>query len=191
MDLILLRHGETYDNNDGIYNRDDVSLTEQGIYQIERAADQIHNMIIDRALVSPLNRTKESFDIIRKYHDIPYKYDEEIVEIDAGKMKGLSFEQGLEKYPRTLEYYMEDYIHNPMPGGESIKEAFDRAGRVLRRLRSESGNVLLVTHGGFISLILAYILEEPKLYQRFSIDNGSFTVINMSNYPRIRYINRI
>lgn len=191
MDLILLRHGETIHNTENKYSSDDCPLSEEGIIQIERAADKIHNMIIDRIWVSPLARTMETFEIINKYHNFPYEIKPEISEIDAGEFKGKTFREGMELYPKEVEDYMYDYINNPLPGGESVREAYHRAGQVLRRVRNHSGNILMISHGGFISLLLSNVLGDVRDYQRFDIDNGSFTLIKMDKFPRIRYINRI
>lgn len=191
MDLILLRHGETEHNRQRRYCTDDCPLSEEGILQMERAADKINDLIIDRVMVSPFKRTMESFEIINKYHNLPYEIVNEIQEVDAGRMKGLTFEEGKMRYPSEVEDYLFDYIDTPLPGGESIKAAYDRAGRVIRSLKNQSGNILMVTHGGFISLILSNILGDVKNYHRFSVDNGSFTLIKIENFSRIRYINRI
>ncbi len=191
MDLILLRHGETEHNRQRRYCTDDCPLSEEGILQMERAADKINDLIIDRVMVSPFKRTMESFEIINKYHNLPYEIVNEIQEVDAGRMKGLTFEEGKKRYPSEVEDYLFDYIDTPLPGGESIQAAYDRAGRVVRSLKKQSGNILMVTHGGFISLILSNILGDVKNYHRFSVDNGSFTLIKIENFSRIRYINRI
>lgn len=191
MDLILLRHGETLHNRQRRYCSDDCPLSEEGIIQMERAADKINNLIIDRVMVSPLVRARESLDIINKYHNFPFEVIDDIRELDPGKLKGLTFEEGMDLYPKEVEDYLFDYIDTPLPGGESIRDGYERAGRVLARVRKSSGNILMVTHGGFISLFLSRILGDVKNYHRFAVDNASFTLIKMDNFPRIRYINRI
>lgn len=191
MDLILLRHGETEHNTNRIISSDDVSLNDLGRLQIERVADKLHNMIIDRAIVSPLVRTYESFEIIRQYHDIPYNYDKDVAEIDAGNIKGMRYEEAMIKYEKEMKARMEDYIYNPYPGGESTYEAYERAGKVIRKLKEQTGNVLMITHGGFITMMLANILGDIKSSFRFTIDNGSLTLINFDKFATIKYINRI
>lgn len=191
MDLILLRHGETIHNIQRKYSSDDCPLSEEGIIQIEKAANKIHNMIIDKIWVSPLYRTMESMEIIKKYHDIPHFVKDDIREIDAGLLKGKSFDEGLELYPQEIEDYMYDYIDTPLPEGESVQEAFDRARKVLKEVKNEKGNILMITHGGFISLLLSYVLGDVKNYHRFNIDNGSYSLIHVDDFIKIGYINRI
>lgn len=191
MDLILLRHGETIHNTQRRYCSDDNPLSEEGIIQMEKAADRIHNLIIDRVMVSPLLRARQSFEIINKYHQFPYEIVNDIREIDPGKLQGLTFNEGLNLYPKEVEDYLFDYIDTPLPGGESVREAYERVGKVITRIRNYSGNILMVTHGGVISLVLSYVLGDVKNYHRFNVDNGSFTLIQMDNFPRIRYINRL
>lgn len=191
MDLILLRHGETIHNIQRKYSSDDCPLSEEGVLQIEKAARKMNNMIIDKIWVSPLYRARETNEIIQKYYKIPFEIKEEITEIDAGLLKGKSFDEGLNLYPQEIEDYLYDYIDTPLPKGESVQEAFERAGKVVRDLKTRNGNILLITHGGFISLLLSYLMGDVKNYHRFDIDNGSFTLVKMDDFPRIRYINRI
>lgn len=191
MDLILLRHGETPNNSKKIYNDYDTPLSENGIFQIEKAADKLNKFIVDYAIVSPLLRTKQTFSIIQKYQNYPFSYWDDVVEVDAGLAKGKSFDQIQREYKKEVDAYLNDYIKIPLPEGESIYEAYKRADGVLKKLRKMDRSVLMVTHGGFISVILSCILKDVMQYKRFSVDNGSFTLVNLGEYDRIRYINRI
>lgn len=191
MDLILLRHGETFHNIQGKFSTDDCPLSERGVHQIERAADKLHSMIIDRAWVSPLARTRETFEIINKYHAYPFEIKDNIQEINAGDLRGLSFDEGQRLYPDQVQAYLKDPYKNPLPHGESIEEAYARAQRVLKEAKSYSGNILLVSHGGFIALMLAAVLGDIKAYSRFNLANGSFSLIKNGDYQRISYVNRI
>lgn len=191
MDLILLRHGETLHNTQGKYSTDACPLSERGRIQIERASDKLHRMIIDRAWVSPLARTRESFDIIRAYHDYPFTIKDNIQEIDAGLLKGRTFDEGMRIFPKEVKAYLEDPLNKALPQGETIAQAYERAQGVLKEARSYSGNILLVTHGGFIALLLAAVIGDMEAYSRFEIANGSLTLIKNGDYPRISYVNRL
>lgn len=191
MDLILLRHGETVHNTQGKYSTDDCPLSDTGVYQIEKAADRLQKMIIDRAWVSPLARTRETFEIINNYHAYPFEIKENIQEINAGDLRGLTFDQGLSLYPDQVQAYLKDPIKKPLPHGESVEEAYARAQKVLKEAKSYSGNILLVSHGGFIALMLAAVIGDIEAYTRFDVANGSFSLIKNGDYPRIAYVNRI
>ncbi|MDO5027644.1 MAG: histidine phosphatase family protein [Bacillota bacterium] len=191
MDLILLRHGETVHNIQDRYSSDKCPLSERGRLQIERAADKLHKMIIDRAWVSPLARTRETFDIVRSYHDYPFEIKEDIQEIDAGLLKGRTFEEGMRIFSKEVQAYLDDPFKNALPQGESIEEAYARAQKVLKEAKSYSGNILIVSHGGFIALLLAAVIGDMEAYSRFEIANGSFSLIKNGDYQKISYINRI
>ncbi len=191
MDLILLRHGETVHNTQGKYSTDDCPLSDKGVYQIEKAADRLQKMIIDRAWVSPLARTRETFEIINNYHAYPFEIKENIQEINAGDLRGLTFDQGLSLYPDQVQAYLKDPIKKPLPHGESVEEAYARAQKVLKEAKSYSGNILLVSHGGFIALMLAAVIGDIEAYTRFDVANGSFSLIKNGDYQRISYVNRI
>lgn len=191
MDLILLRHGETDNNYTKIYNDNQTPLNDTGRLQIERAADKIQNMIIDQALVSPHLRTRQTFEIIQSYHDIPYNIVEDIREIDAGLIKGKSYDQASLLFPNEMDAYMKNHIEVGFPEGESVRDVYKRAGKFLKDVQKLDSNVLVVSHMGFISILIANVLGDINLYDKFHIDNGAFSLIRLSPYPSIRYINRI
>lgn len=191
MDIILLRHGETSHNFHKILNEDTTPLSDVGIMQIEKAATKINKMVIDSMWVSPHTRTMECAEIIKKYHDFPMTIKNDLREIDGGKLKGLGYNEASEVYPKEMDLYFKDHINNPLPGGESIMEAYLRAGNILREARTNGGNILMVTHAGLISLILANVVKDVNAYQYFYLDNASFSLIRIKGETKIIYVNRV
>lgn len=191
MNLILLRHGQTDNNFTLKYNEDHNPLNDTGRLQIEGAADKIHQMDIDQALVSPLLRTKETFEIINRIHQIPHREMDLIREIDAGKIKGKTYDEAKKLYPDELEAQMALPLDRAFPGGESVRDVYKRAGDFLDHVRDLDSNVLAVTHKGFITIVLARVLGDIKLHHKFNVDNGSFTMIRLKPYTSIEYINRV
>ena len=191
MDIILLRHGETDNNFHKILNEDITPLSETGIMQIEKAANKINNMVIDSMWVSPHIRTRQCAEIISKYHNFPTVIKNDLKEIDGGKLKGLGYDEGSKIYPKEMDEYYKDYINNPLPGGESIMDAYLRAGNVIRDAKANGGNILMVTHYGLISLILSNILKDVKAFQYFHLDNASFSLIRLKGESKIVYVNRV
>lgn len=71
MKLIATRHAETNYNIKDLVNYDptvDVHLTEKGIKQAEDLAEQLKDFKFDAIYVSRLKRTKQTADIINRYH---------------------------------------------------------------------------------------------------------------------------
>lgn len=71
MKLIATRHAETNYNIKDLVNYDptvNVFLTENGIKQAENLAEQLKDFNFDTIYVSRLKRTKQTADIINRYH---------------------------------------------------------------------------------------------------------------------------
>ncbi len=71
MKLIATRHAETNYNVKDLVNYDpavDVHLTKKGIKQAEDLAEQLKDFKFDAIYVSRLKRTKQTADIIDRYH---------------------------------------------------------------------------------------------------------------------------
>lgn len=72
MKLIATRHAETNYNVKDLINYDptvDVHLTEKGIKQAEDLAKQLKNLEFDAIYISPLKRTRQTAEIINRYHN--------------------------------------------------------------------------------------------------------------------------
>lgn len=71
MKLIATRHAETNYNVKDLVNYDptvDVHLTENGVKQAEELAEQLRGFNFNAIYVSRLKRTKQTADIINRYH---------------------------------------------------------------------------------------------------------------------------
>lgn len=96
-----------------------------------------------------------------------------------------------------LNLWMENYVHFKVPGGESFESMHQRCclfwdGLLLKN----HPKVFIITHGGVIRSLLAYILNIPldKVFG-LAIDYSSVTKISIDKqhnnmYQRVHYINR-
>lgn len=72
MKLIATRHAETNYNIKDLVNYDpaiDVHLTDKGIQQAAKLAEQLKDFKFDAIYISRLKRTKQTADIINRYHE--------------------------------------------------------------------------------------------------------------------------
>ena len=73
MKLIATRHAETNYNVKDLVNYDpnvDVHLTEKGVKQAEDLAEQLKDFNFDAVYISRLKRTKQTAEIINRYHGL-------------------------------------------------------------------------------------------------------------------------
>ena len=115
MKLYCLRHGETVYNRLELCNDDpgrDVRLTPEGIRQAEAAAERLRAAPVERIITSELPRTRQTADIINRYHHAPVQSHPALNDIRSG----------FESRP-VAEYFAatgHDRLHIRVNGGESL-----------------------------------------------------------------------
>ena len=155
MDLILIRHGETQFNADGIVQGWlDTQLNENGKRQAKAAAEQF-NSEIDAIYSSDLLRAKQTAaEFTKKYKEVPYFEDERLRERDFGEASG--------NYAKDYDWG-EFWISNEtvsIPNAETLTAYTQRVASFLDSLKQTSyKKVLIVSHGGTINRTEAILVE--------------------------------
>src|SRR5687768_9036324 len=176
--LILIRHGETNKNiRNSLHGRSDSEgLNEIGIKQIEKTVEALKKYQPEIIYHSTEVRAKESAEILAEHLNIPHKKIEGLQERDWGVFTGKPWSEVKEILdPMTLE---ERYNYVPM-SGESWKHFETRLINSLEDvLKREAGrNIIIVTHGGSIRVMLPKLLGVPR-EESFKYDpaNASLTI---------------
>lgn len=152
MKLYVARHGQTNYNVLGLCNEDpkkDVHLTPLGIKQSEELAEKLRDKKIDLIIVSELPRTRETAEIVNKYHKAPILVDKRINDRKTGfEGRPVSeFREAVEPDPLRLKF----------GDGESFLEEKERVFSFLEDLKKLGANtVLVVTHSEPIQIINGY-----------------------------------
>ena len=158
MRLILVRHGETTWNKEKkIQGITDVGLSETGIEQAEKLAFSLKGEKLDIIITSPLQRAFDTARAIAKYHDISIKVENDLHELNAGKLEGLTFPDLMLRYPEFLAKWMIDHASVVMPDGESLEEVQNRVWPVIKRISETFQNALVVSHSFVIITILCKV----------------------------------
>lgn len=152
--FILVRHGETDWNRDGIWQgHGDPPLNEVGRRQAVELAERLAGTAIDALYSSDLRRAYETAEIIAAAKGLEITANPDLREIDVGSWSGLTRAQIEERFPGMERQ-----------DGEA-SDAFDaRAVGVLRRIASahDGHQVLVVTHGGVIRALDRHLSGEPR-----------------------------
>ncbi len=175
MPLWFMRHGETNYNRLGLCNDDprrDVSLTQRGIRQAEQAAGQLRHKPLRRILVSELPRTRQTADIVNRYHHVPIHAAPALNDIRSG-FDGQPFTD----YFAAIAH---DPLHARIRDGESLLDHKQRIVAFLEDLRSRREDaVLIVAHEETLRAVDAWFrhLPDSRLRdQHFS--NGAILEFN-------------
>lgn len=154
--IFLIRHGE--DDNTRLGGWSDAGLSLAGIEQVKLATERIvrGNYHIRHIFSSDLPRAKETADIIAEKLRIGVTILREFRETNNGDLAGISKERFQAEYPGL--YYSSLEWDQRYPNGESPKQFYDRIRKAWEVFKNKAdslnGDVLLVTHGGVIDVVL-------------------------------------
>jgi probable phosphoglycerate mutase len=140
---------------------------------------------------SPLQRTRESAEILAARLALPVQCRDDLIEIDFGEWTGLTFDEV--RRDRRWEAWRSCRSLAAVPGGESMRQAQQRTVEALAELHRShrSGGVVVVSHGDVIRAALLFALGMPlDLYARIEIDLASISTIEVADIGfRVRRIN--
>jgi alpha-ribazole phosphatase len=167
MKIYVARHTETEYNVKNILNANpsiDVRLTEKGIKQAKELAEKLKDKDFDVIYISELPRTKQTADIVNKYHQLPILIDNKINENKSG------FEgRHKNEYLQALDLGG-DMWRVRLNDGESLEDARNRVKVFLGELKNLSySSILVITHGYIIESIYGIVnglsFEESAEFQ--------------------------
>lgn len=189
--IIIVRHGQTNANVEGItQGQIDSELNELGISQAKKTGKYINdNFSIDEAWVSDLSRTKKTASFITKN----FSTTELIREMSFGDWENHHFEEIGKKFPKQVEEYLTASENFKAPNGESYTDMHDRGKKFLERIDyNEQSVTLIVSHGGFMRVLIPLIMGLPKKsLLNFQFENCSITELNFPKKDRVPILNRI
>ncbi len=153
-EIHLIRHGE--DEQDKIGGWSNNRLTSKGIEEVNDLINVIDNHY-DLFVSSSLERAKETAEILNSKLKSNIIYDNCFKEINNGDLANLTKKDFMKQYPGL--YFSSLGIDDHYPNGESPREFYIRIRDAFLKLLEENQGkkILLVTHGGVITIILAMI----------------------------------
>lgn len=176
--LVLVRHGETSANLDGVWHGSiDTPLTERGRRQAERVAEYLaaEGDALAALYSSPLQRARHTAEAIARSLALEVSLEPELREYHLGLWEGRTYRE-LHEVQNLWHHMRRDPDYAPH-GGESPKQVAGRFTGALRAIaeRHRGQRVAVVAHGGALSMGLGLLLEGD--YARWSrvMDNCAVT----------------
>lgn len=163
--LALVRHGQSRWNLENRFTGwTDVPLTEDGRREAERAGHLLHDIPVDDAFTSMLQRAQETLAIILgvlNRGDVPISKDVALNERDYGDLTGMNKDEAAARFGAEQIHAWRRSWDNRPPGGESLADTDARAfpffrDHILPRVTSDE-NVLVVAHGNSLRAIVKEI----------------------------------
>lgn len=171
--LFLVRHGKSEWNKLGLWTGwTDVELIEEGFDEAARAGEALKDEEIHSVHTSPLKRTHQTFDALKRAAGKPElghvshpALNERHYGIHTGKnkweVKEAVGEEEFQKIRRSWDH--------PIPEGETLKAVHDRVvpyfEDVVRKELVEGRNVLIVAHGNTLRALVKHLdgMDEAQV----------------------------
>lgn len=198
--LILVRHGRTAANADGVLagRSRGIGLDDVGLEQARAVADRLSVIPLARLVSSPLLRTMQTARRIAdaQKENVQVRREAGLVECGYGRWTGKKIVDlareplwaTVQQQPSAVEF----------PGGERLADVSARAVEAVRRIdrrverRHGPGAVwAAASHGDVIKAVLADALGlHLDQFQRIAVAPGSVSVITYGSHrPSVRHVN--
>lgn len=181
--LLLMRHAVTEATGDRLGGRTPgVHLSEEGRAQAEESARRLSDLPLRAVYTSPLERTRETADIVAAPHDLEPVVEEGVGEVDYGTWTDEPLADLRERDLWPLIQHVPSRV--AFPGGEAIRGAQARAVDALEVLANRHADeaVVVVSHADVIKAVVAHFVGMPlDTFQRLVVSPASVTVLSLSS----------
>lgn len=179
--VFLIRHGETDFNRDHrLQGTLPVPLNDKGRLQAEALGLYLKHHSIDALFSSPLNRARQTADLIGQALNLAVQDEPRMGEIAFGKYEGLTLEQRKTQYPDEDRMWKSGDMSYIVPEGESRRSVQKRMAAAWEDLTSNTDyqTIVLVSHGSALKILLRYMYHYlPDK----SLNNTSITTLSRFN----------
>ena len=175
--VYLARHAETSWSLSGQHTGlTDLPLTARGECNARRLGERLQGLEFTRVFTSPLQRAKRTCELAGVGSRA--EVDHDLVEWDYGEYEGL---RTADIRARRPDWEM---FRDGFPGGESLDQIAARADRVVDRVRSVDGAVLLFSSGHFLRVLAARWLGlQPQGARHFLLGTASLSTLTYEHNP--------
>lgn len=181
--IYFLRHCEK--ESEYFYNKEldimDEPLSKTGLAHAANIAGYFKDIEFDKIIVSQYKRTYQTALPTAESKGMKLIVDARVNEINAGGAKGMKDGEIAAKYPDFWRDFSQHICDVRFPGGESGEDVKKRQDSFLDDIKDETGNILVVSHEGFIRLLMCNVIGAPVYHRyRLRMDFGGLSVIERS-----------
>ena len=184
--IIFLRHGQAINNTERILagRTPGIPLTEKGLDQAQKAAKFLEDMNISAIYSSPIERAKNTAEIVGNHNSVDVRIDDRLIELDMGKFTGMPYEQIFSSHGNVFMKFYKGELEIAHNGVETFadvkKRVLSLVDHVLESHPNE--NVVLVTHMDPIKAMLSTVMSlSPENLYELIIANASLNIFREYN----------
>jgi broad specificity phosphatase PhoE len=191
--IFLIRHGESQQNVDDVLSGvTDVPLSQKGKEQCAVLSQYFKNVPIEKVFTSPLQRAKQSADIIFPKHKLPIQIAETLIEFNYGDYEGYRRSQ----YDADIDDVIRQWLTSPstltFPGGDNIQEHARKSFMGIEQLASQNKNAVIacISHRTTIRLVVAKIIGlHLNNFRALPCSNCGVTEISLNEKWQLHSLN--
>lgn len=189
--LWLVRHGQTVWNTEQRFcGQGNSALSHEGLAQACWLAACLSTRKISALYSSDLPRAYETAALIAETHPRPLTIQGRAAwrEMDFGEWEGLTYNEIVARFPAHAGFFDDPENCSP-PGGETLSDLRRRVLAELAYVLEEEvqlaeGDIVIVSHGGPLRLLLTYILGMPPARQwQLDLAPGSLSALDLAPNP--------
>ena len=158
----LIRHGESQANAENrLCGHADWDLTERGYAQAQRTACLFDELCVDAVLSSDLLRAVHTAQAVADRKGLQVETDPGFREIFVGPWESQLEADIMAQEPQVLAGWRKELKH--VPGGESVRELYDRVKAALDRaaVQYAGKSVVIATHATPIRVLTCVLSGKP------------------------------
>lgn len=182
LELYLVRHGETVANREKRFQGwTESPLSEQGLWQAEKAGLFLGKMKIDSVYSSDLQRAVHTAEAIGQKCGLEPRSSFLLREINFGRWEGLTYDEIEAGWGEEIKSWFDDPFTRSAPGGENIEQVGQRMLSFLHGLENEQPaqqRLVVVSHGGSIRALLQAVMKlDREKFWNLQVDNASISLL--------------
>lgn len=165
--VCLIRHGQTNWNAEKrLMGSTDIPLNKNGIEQVKSLGQEISQLEISHIFSSDLLRAKETAEIINNFINVDILLDSRLRELNYGDIEGKTLKEISSENWNRFNLYPEQL------NAESFENMYDRVKNFFEDFAKRNiSNVIIITHGGTLRMILYYSKNKDHFIKEDYIKN--------------------
>ncbi len=182
-ELYFIRHGQTEWNAirrmQGQWNSD---LSELGRDQAAVNGRFLANLGIEHLVASPLDRTRQTADIINKHLELDINFDDRIMEWHCGDWSGEMWDEVSNKWPEEFKAWQADQFNYRGPNCENYPDMIDRAQPFLDEILALDHNRIAIVSHGMIGRVMVSTLLGHSVDEMFNYGQSNDTIFHLTEH---------
>jgi broad specificity phosphatase PhoE len=180
-ELYFIRHGQTEWNAirrmQGQWNSD---LSELGREQAAVNGRFLKDLGIEHIVASPLDRTRQTAEIINTHLELDIHYDDRIMEWDCGDWSGEMWDQVKDKWPEEFTAWQADQFYYRGPNCENYPDMIARSKPFLEELHALDHTAIAIVSHGMIGRVMVGTLLGMTPEEMFAFGQTNDTVFHVT-----------